>query len=289
MFFSNKTKKIPANEIKLYYYDYPNVGDLLNVILVEQLFNKKVIKEMFSTADMIAIGSILDRLLSNGIVGKDLAKLRINADPAHKIHIWGAGLMFPYKNEQRFIRPVEIHALRGKLTADILTKCTPPGENCLSDFVLGDPGLLASKLLKNRPRKIYEIGIIPHYVDAQEPVFKSLEKQYPKSLMIDVKDDPINVLTKIASCKTILSTSLHGLIIADSFHIPNKWCKCSDKILGNGFKYRDYYSAFGVEEKVLDLNEGYFPSTQEIKANYKISWKEVEKKKRDLIQCFPYK
>lgn len=26
------------NEEKLYYYNYPNIGDILNVILVEQLF-----------------------------------------------------------------------------------------------------------------------------------------------------------------------------------------------------------------------------------------------------------
>lgn len=44
-----------------------------------------------------------------------------------------------------------------------------------------------------------------------------------------------------------MSTSLHGLIVADSYGIPNAWIKQPQDIGGNGYKFDDYYSAFDRE------------------------------------------
>lgn len=270
--------------VALYYYNYPNIGDILNVILIEQLFHMEVKEEKHTKAEMIAIGSVLDRLLSHGRVSAGLAKMKKDADRKHKIHVWGTGLMYPYEDKQKFIRPVVIHALRGRLTAQ--TVSAMQGKSC--DCVLADPGLLASRLLKEKVEKRYEIGIIPHYVDAEEDVFLQMKKHYPNSIIIDVKAEPMEVLKKIAQCRTVLSTSLHGLIIADSFHIPNQWCECSDRILGDGFKFRDYYSAFDVEVQPVDLRKGVFPTIEEIRSEYKISKRAVRKKQKELIKSFPY-
>lgn len=136
--------------------------------------------------------------------------------------------------------------------------------------------------------KKYEIGIIPHYVDGQEPVITQMKEYYENAVVIDVKADPGEVLKSIAQCKTILSTSLHGLIIADSFHIPNLWCICSERILGNGFKFRDYYSSFGLDAKALDLRVETFPSVEEICKQYRISKKMIQKKQKELVKCFPF-
>jgi pyruvyltransferase len=53
----------------------------------------------------------------------------------------------------------------------------------------------------------------------------------------------------------VVSSSLHGLIFADSLGIPNVWVKLSDKIIGGSFKFDDYYSCFGVERSPLVLKE----------------------------------
>lgn len=54
----------------------------------------------------------------------------------------------------------------------------------------------------------------------------------------------------------VVSSSLHGLIVADAYGIPSKWIKVSDKIYGDDFKYGDYYQSIGVkEEKPLIVNE----------------------------------
>jgi hypothetical protein len=62
-----------------------------------------------------------------------------------------------------------------------------------------------------------------------------------------VFDPPADVVGAIAGCDFVLSSSLHGLVVADSFGIPNAWLRVSDRQRGEGFKYRDYYAAFGLE------------------------------------------
>src|SRR5690606_13828813 len=54
-------------------------------------------------------------------------------------------------------------------------------------------------------------------------------------LTLDVEDTTREIL----ECKNILSTSLHGLIIAHAYEIPAIWVNMSDKIFDNDIKYSD--------------------------------------------------
>ncbi len=65
------------------------------------------------------------------------------------------------------------------------------------------------------------------------------------------------MIDNILSCEIILSSSLHGLIVADAYNTPSSWIKFSNKVYGNGFKFRDYYASIGYEEDpILDIEEG---------------------------------
>ena len=64
------------------------------------------------------------------------------------------------------------------------------------------------------------------------------------------------------SCEYIISESLHGLIIAESYKIPNLWINVSDNKSKNqgSFKYLDFYHSIGKTNiksyvDILDFND----------------------------------
>ena len=176
-----------------------------------------------SKCDLIAIGSILSRI-KEGLF-------------ARTIHVWGTGFIKPVpRRKTRHI----IHAVRGKKTAESFTNAN------IKTF--GDPGLLCDQLLPNHKDipKEFEIGIIPHYKDRDSLSLYTFAKNNPSTTIIDVFSDTITFLEKLAKCRFIISSSLHGLIAADSLNIPNVWLKLSDNIIGEDFKFYDYYSIFDI-------------------------------------------
>lgn len=273
-------KEKMADAIGLYYYDYPNVGDALNRTIFETLFDIHATHQPAECADIVAIGSLLDLLLEQG----EPVNQTEQEDKRAPIRVWGTGLMFEHSEEEkRLIRPLDICALRGELTRKTLSRWLGREIDC----VLADPGLLASLLVAPQ-KKTYEIGIIPHYIDAHEAIFQNMREYYPNAVLIDVQAEPITVLETISRCRHIVSTSLHGLILADSFGIPNMWCECSNRILGNGHKFRDYYSSFGLTASPYDLRNGEFPQLEQIRDGYQVPYRDVCRKQQQLLASFPY-
>lgn len=108
---------------------------------------------------------------------------------------------------------------------------------------MGDPGILARDLV-GPVEKHNRIGIVPQYVDKTHPIIQEL-LGHPEYQVIDVERECLEVCQEIAGCRAVLSSSLHGLVVADSYGIPNVRLVVSDKIIGGDFKFDDY--ACGVE------------------------------------------
>ena len=136
--------------------------------------------------------------------------------------------------------------------------------------------------------KEYDLGIIPHFADMELPVFEKIQTHFPNSVIVDVRKDPETVIKQISSCRRTISTSLHGLVISDSYGIPNCWCEASENVLGNGFKFRDYFSSFGKERKPFDLRENTFPDKDSLYATTFSRTSELKQQQRALIKTFPY-
>ena len=282
-----KYKKVTCESfnLKLYYYKYPNVGDMLNEEILSSIFRLKFELDTFKTADLCAVGSILDKLITNSNISAMNKKMQKECEIYKPFHIWGTGLMYDYDNiDQSNVRPFIIHALRGEKTRKQLSHILGEEISC----VLADPGLLSPLIVNSSADKKWSIGIVPHYVDKDEEICKKMVEYYPNSKIIDVQNDTKQVLKEISMCEYIISTSLHGLIIADSYGIPNCWCEASDRILGNRFKFHDYFSSFGTDREFFDLKNGEIPKIEEdFKCNFK-SMTQVYKKQKELIQCFPF-
>lgn len=85
---------------------------------------------------------------------------------------------------------------------------------------------------------------MPHYVDRVHPssvAFAAIDGVH----LINVFDEPCEVLRQIAACEFIVSSSLHGLVIADAYGVPNVRVRLSLGLIDE-LKFDDYYSAFGL-------------------------------------------
>lgn len=246
-----------------YFNSVPNVGDLINPYLAKKLSGKKVYQvKSRSIRHVVGLGSILHMANENSV-------------------IWGTGIISDCADFKRRTNCHSVKAVRGQLTKNILVENGVIGS---SNLPLGDPGLLMPSFYNPRIAKQYRVGIIPHYVDIDLDVFNGIED----SVVIDVRQDPESFIDELLKCEYVISSSLHGLILADSYLIPNKWVSFSDKITGGTFKFRDYYSTTDNSDEncVVCLEEKVFK-----KLAYNIEKYASVKKflfdKEELIKSFP--
>lgn len=285
------------SSIPLYYWrgEY-NLGDALNLELVQRFFGFKVDYKNIQEAELLAIGSILGWGLPPSLE-MNFANLEMIKKP---LKIWGSGFIRQPSqtglNPMKFSREIEIYALRGRKTKAVLEKVL--GQD-LSGIVLADPGILAEKLIdKTQIQKIYDVGIIPHHTEVNLESFKQLQEAIPNSILIDVHHSCMENLEKIAQCHCILSSAMHGLIIADGMGIPNIRVICTKTMaVGQNWKFEDYYSVYDMPKPfVFDIQKGldeilqYKDSMKEkIIQEYAVPLQEVERLKQELIEVFPYK
>jgi len=63
-------------------------------------------------------------------------------------------------------------------------------------------------------------------------------------------------IDEICSCDFVISSSLHGLIIAEAYGIPSQWVEFGTYVDGWEFKYYDFYESIGkMNEVPLKINE----------------------------------
>lgn len=274
-------------EVKVRYSKIGNMGDLLNELIVEDVLGYKIILSDKWECETTAIGSYLRFFFPEKSHVKQIPKhilQKVYGKFYSPLQVWSTGFITYSDKEHISIRKeVNVSSVRGELTRKRLEKIL----NKELNVPTGDGGLLASYLIKKPIEKKYSIGIIPHFREKDEKKFLELKDSYPNSILIDLTEDPLSVVEKISQCEVILSSALHGLIVSDSFGIPNKMLKYTDNLLGDGYKFDDYYSAFNLTTNPLDLNNNPGqPTINEIIDDYKISNKVVEIKKKELITSF---
>jgi len=196
-----------------------NWGDRLTPLLLERFARIEADWAPANEAEIVCVGSILGNLVK----------------PKYTGIILGSGKLF---EEGIVPHLAHILALRGPLTA----------RGVDGTFALGDPGLLADELV-TVSEKTYDLGIIPHWSDHRLAMDPRFQKYRP--IIIHSGGDPLGIIHQIGSCKKIVSSSLHGLIVADAFNIPRRFeATASWSREGGDFKVRDHNAAIGLPFEV---------------------------------------
>jgi hypothetical protein len=55
----------------------------------------------------------------------------------------------------------------------------------------------------------------------------------------------------IAAAEVVISSSLHGIVFAHAYNRPAVWLKLSDRVIGAGFKFHDYYGSIGFRPQAV--------------------------------------
>ena len=209
-----------------WYAGSNNFGDVLNPLLLHKLTGKKIlpVKALYYKKNhFFAIGSILNRA-------------------TRYTTVWGSGFISEDSHCQE--KPLKVLAVRGPKTRQILLN---DGIDCPK--VYGDPALLLPKVYYPKIIKKYKLGIIPHYVDKNNE-WLSTVKNNPEIKILNIQENnPFTFIDELLSCEKIASSSLHGIIVADAYVIPSTWIEFSDKVMGNGFKFLDYFASVKRKDK----------------------------------------
>jgi len=227
-----------------YYAGLFNWGDDVNVDLYEDITSKKPIKmhvlDNSPIEHIMMVGSILPFANEHSVV-------------------WGTGFM--HAQSTMMGMPKKITAVRGPLTLKRLQELGYDGK-----AVFGDPTMLLDWSFSGLSHG-YEYGVIPHYID------RKLVEGWPDDILfIDIQQrDFKNIYRQVWDCKKIITSSLHGLILADICEVPALWVKLSNNLAGDDMKFHDYFASIGRKDvEYFDLRGGYDDSVKDAFKPYKV-------------------
>lgn len=212
-----------ADRVPLWWWERPypgNLGDMINPYLIEGLTGIPP-RYQARPERVLAIGSII--------------KFAKAGD-----QVWGAGC----PSADHVIQPEAVfHAVRGPLTRQMVLEA---GGDCPP--VYGDPAWLLPLVYPNRkPRKTHRLGLIRHFTHRDREI--TLGDDVREIEIIRAGKPGIEAfLDEMLGCEAIVSSSLHGVIIANAYGIPARLATFEDtdrQIHGDGMKFDDYFLSIG--------------------------------------------
>jgi pyruvyltransferase len=195
-----------------------NFGDELSRVVVSAMLSRRELTLLDQTATahrLLAIGSIL-HCAPEGAA------------------IWGAGANVNEGLTREYpFSSLDVRAVRGPRTAEFLRDRGVTVPN-----IFGDPALLLRELFPKRFQATaeFKIGVVPHYSD-----FKTFSNC--GHYVINPMRGWNLCIADILKCSMIVSSSLHGIIIAETWGIPARYVRVTDH--EGLFKYKDYYEGTG--------------------------------------------
>ena len=207
-------------------FEIGNFGDIASRDIVEMIAGRATAVPLAGARKILSIGSVL-----------------------HKAHdgdvVWGTGIKGTVRQLQPEVRSLDIRAVRGPLTLDFLRES---GFDVSKVTEVFDPGCLVNELFADRIKthdpainaKYGPFRVVPHYRD--DLLFRRMYQNLHHSFLT-VDCTPWQMVEGMLGAQAVYSSSLHGVIFAESLGIPAYWLR---SIGGeDGYKFYDYYYGTG--------------------------------------------
>lgn len=261
--FTRDGKKASKGKVNLEYYsDALNLGDYLSVVVCEYMLSRRGVSFASASVDgktkhLLAVGSIL-----GGSGDFDAT-------------VWGSGIRC-FSSVRGLIRKslyqkLDVRAVRGPLTRDALRQC---GYDCPD--VYGDPAVLMPMIYEPAPVKKQGTVLVTHYLTDKEQ-YQGLDD----ITLLDIQTrDYKGFIDKIASAERVISSSLHGIILAETYGTPVVFLRKG--IESEILKFYDWYFSTGrYDVKVaMTLEEALGISTMPLPG--------LSELQEGLLRSFPY-
>ncbi len=208
-------------KLPLFYWgEQPNFGDVISKVIIERMVGEPLEcykkKSQGQKKKLLAIGSIL-YFANDGDV------------------VWGSGVHGKTFHKKYYdFKSLDVRSVRGPVTRKFLMD----NFEIACPEIYGDPALLFPYLFpefKKKENPSIDYLIIPHYSDRE---------YFPKSEYPNVvyPTDPWEiVMEKILDSKFVIASSLHPIIIAESYQIPARALRITDNRHNPMIKFYDYY------------------------------------------------
>jgi pyruvyltransferase len=177
----------------------------------------------------------------------------------------------------KFRDHIQILAVRGPRTRESLLRA---GVSCPA--VYGDPGLLMPLIYPRERECRYRLCVVPHI--SQVADFEKLSLPSDVRLLSPRRHwrDFIDTLT---TSEAVVSSSLHGVILADAYGVPVVPLLHGSFLHGTPFKFEDYFRSTGREPRFLDSSRAL--DVEEVMGLYEaIGEPRIDLK--PLLLAFPY-
>lgn len=246
------------NNVSLYYWSkVDNFGDYLSLVIFNY-FTLQINENKNNHIGLLfGLGSILNLL---------------SVDTT----IWGSGFRSAQdaddiKEKIRNLK-LDFRLVRGPLTRD---KVLELGFECPKLY--GDPALLMPIIYKPQIVKpSNNFLIIAHYID-----YETLSKTSYSDFLINAgTNDYKYIIHKILQSKKVISSSLHGIILAEAYGIPAVLLNINKEL--DLFKYKDYY---------LSTNRSNIPVAHSIEEAINMEPpklpENIEELQQNILESFP--
>jgi pyruvyltransferase len=200
----------------------PNYGDILTPYILDRL-QIKYRTSSKQNCNAIFIGSIAN-LARPGVSVFGSGFIRKN-DPVCPSSNW--------------------HFVRGPLTREMVLSSGGKCPELYCDLAL----LLPTLIQPEKP--IHPVGFCPHGVE-----YDLLPKGVHKIRMYH--PDVVHTTKQITQCEKIISSSLHGIVVAMAYGIPAAYVSLSDRLSGDGMKFFDFYRSVGLEPVLSTIEKPVF-------------------------------